>query len=77
MCSWGATVMVRCKIDADLSCEGKDVWRDLEIDSCIAPIVRALQVGGIDMRGSCCGHGRGDGSILLLDGRELIVRKAP
>ncbi len=44
-----------------------------KIDGCIAPIVKALQRGGIDMRASCCGHGKGRGSIHLQDGRTLLI----
>lgn len=75
MCQHGDTVTLRLKTKALLSHTGQDYWRDWEIDRCIAPVVKALQDGGIDMLGSCCGHGRGDGEILLADGRELVVRK--
>jgi len=64
------------KIPADLSCTGRERWRKVKIDSCIAPIVRALQKSGIDMRGSCCGHGKREGQISLHDGRELLVLDA-
>ncbi|MCK4760213.1 MAG: hypothetical protein KAT69_09185 [Candidatus Aminicenantes bacterium] len=45
----------------------------VKIDKCIAPIVEALQKGGIDMRGSCCGHGKGPGRIDLQDGRTIQI----
>ena len=45
-----------------------------KIDRCIASIVRALEAAGINMRASCCGHGKGDGKIILQDGRELIIQ---
>jgi hypothetical protein len=63
---------VRVKISADLSSTGKEKWKDCHIDTCIAPLVKALQKGGINMRGSCCGHNRGLGEIRLQDGRVLI-----
>lgn len=44
------------------------------IDSCIAPIVAALNAGGIPTIGSCCGHGKSDGDILLADGRMLVIK---
>ena len=66
-------VLVRVKIPADLSSTGKIKWRECSIDACIAPIVKALQEGGIDMRGSCCGHGEHEGDIHLQDGRTLII----
>jgi len=64
---------VRVRIPADLACEGVEKWKDAQIDSCIAGLVEALQAGGVDMRGSCCGHGVGRGSIDLHDGRRLLV----
>lgn len=73
MCKWGTTTTLRLKTMASLSHTGEDYWRDWEIDSCIAPIVKALQDAGIDMLGSCCGHGNGNGSIVLADGRELRI----
>jgi hypothetical protein len=73
MCEWGDTVRVRVRIPADLSCSGRAHWKRAQIDRCIAPLVKALQEGGIDMRGSCCGHGRGEGYIGLQDGRLLRI----
>lgn len=66
------TEMVFVKIPADLSCDGEEHWKHCKVDKCIVDIVRALQVGGIDMRSSCCGHGEYDGSIQLQDGRTLM-----
>lgn len=73
MCEQGAYKLVGVKIPADLSFNGKGHWKEAKIDACIAPIVEALQKGGIDMRGSCCGHGKGTGEIELQDGRTLII----
>lgn len=73
MCEPGDTVPVNVKIPADLSCTGKVHWRRAKIDRCIAPLVAALQRGGIDMRGSCCGHGEATGRIDLQDGRVLVM----
>ncbi len=75
MCEWGDLEMVRVKIPADLAATGEATWKDVGIDSCIAPIVEALQAAGIDMRGSCCGHYRGPGEIELQDGRRLRVER--
>ena len=75
MCDWGQYKEVHVKIPADLSCTGKTYWRKKKIDKCIAPIIKALQEGGIDTRGACCGHGKVDGSILLQDGRTLVIKK--
>lgn len=73
MCKQGDTVLVNVKIPADLSCKGKAFWKKVKIDRCIAPIVKALQEGGIDMRGSCCGHGKFPGTVHLQDGRLLLI----
>lgn len=73
MCRWGTETIVRVKIPADLSHTGQAYWKNCGVDACIADLVRALQEGGIDMRGSCCGHGREPGRIDLADGRTLII----
>lgn len=73
MCEWGNNRKVMVKVPADLSATGKTAWKRKLIDACIADIVEALQRGGIDMRGSCCGHGRSEGNILLQDGRVLLI----
>lgn len=44
------------------------------IDFCIADIVEALNVAGISTEASCCGHGIGNGSVILKDGRVLFVK---
>jgi len=73
MCKWGTWEKVKVKIPADLSSTGKEKWKEVNIDKCIAPLIRALQEGGIDMRGSCCGHGKDFGMIHLQDGRVLVI----
>jgi len=47
--------------------------REVDIDKCIAPIIKALNEGGILTKSSCCGHG-GDGYILLQDGRGFLLK---
>ena len=76
MCEWGTEVAVYVRIPADLSSTGKASWKIVGIDACIAPLVEALQNGGINMRGSCCGHGKGPGEIVLDDGRTLRIESA-
>lgn len=73
MCKWGTTTDVEVTISADLSHTGKEFVKLAKIDSCIAQIVKALEQGGIRMRASCCGHGKGPGSITLEDGRVLLI----
>lgn len=75
MCQWGTTKLVNLKIPSDLSHTGEPYWREVGIDSCIADLVEALQLAGIDMRGSCCGHGVNQGRIDLQDGRILFIAK--
>ncbi len=45
------------------------------IDSCIAPIIQALNTAGIETVASCCGHGWNIGSIALKGGKELLITK--
>ncbi len=47
--------------------------KERRIDSCIVPIVRALNDGGVDTIASCCGHFNQWGTIILRDGRELLI----
>ena len=75
MCKWGTHTKVKVKIPADLSSTGKIKWKEMNIDSCIAPIVEALQKAGIDMRGSCCGHRNMNGFIDLQNGRSLVIKR--
>ena len=51
--------------------------RRQDIDLCIADIVAALNAANIRTMGSCCGHGKMDGSILLEDGRHLRIEWRP
>lgn len=74
MCKKGNNEVIKLRIPADLSSTGMAYMKWVKIDRCIAGIVEALQKGGIDMRGSCCGHGECDGSIFLQDGRRLIIK---
>lgn len=73
MCEWGDCVAVRVRVAADLSCTGRSKWKRMQIDRCIAPLVQALQQGGVNMLGSCCGHGKREGYIHLDDGRCLLI----
>ncbi len=44
-------------------------------DPCLAPLVKALNDGGIRTTSSCCGHtdGNGVGAISIADGRWLVI----
>ena len=65
MCDLGDEVMLYVPVPAHLSHDGK--FR------CIAPIVEALNRASIYTAGCCCGHGQGDGTIFLHDGRTLRI----
>jgi hypothetical protein len=69
MCKWGTTTLVHIPT---ASYRG-EVGRERGVDSCIAPIVKALNDAGIGTVASCCGHGRPPGTIALVDGRELLI----
>ena len=73
MCNWGDSVSVEVLIPKDLSSSGSEKWVHKPIDRCISNIVSALQNAGINMRSSCCGHGKGPGEILFQDGRRLVI----
>jgi len=75
MCEWGNDVILLVPIPANLSYTGKFRWDYKGIDSCIAPIVKALNDAGIYTASCCCGHGKADGIILLHDGRTIIIQK--
>lgn len=68
-----ACVVLSLTVPATLSHSGEARVKDCGIDSCIAPIVKALNDGGVPTIACCCGHGKLPGSIVLADGRELIV----
>jgi len=66
MCEWGNTIRVKLFKKRKGSCYAL-------VDSCIAPIVQALNDAGIETIASCCGHYKINGSIVLLDDRELVI----
>ena len=73
MCEWGTSVQMEVTVPAHLSHTGEARRKVVDVDACIAPVVKALNHGGIYTVASCCGHGKGPGSIILGDGRELFV----
>jgi len=76
MCEWGNHSKCFVNIPAEDSYTGQARWKYVGIDSCIAPIVNALNSSGILTRGSCCGHEKADSGILLQDGREILIISA-
>ncbi|MEN6462797.1 MAG: hypothetical protein ABFC94_15690 [Syntrophomonas sp.] len=73
MCEHGNEIMLDLTIPAYLSHTGRGFIKSCGIDACIAPIVKALNDGGIYTITSCCGHGKEPGSILLADGYEILI----
>lgn len=73
MCEWGTTEVMELTIPAHLSHTGIERRKLVDIDSCIVPVVAALNQGGVATVASCCGHGKRPGSIVLADGREIII----
>ncbi len=73
MCKWGSSVLLNVPIPAHLSHTREFRWAMKSIDSCIAPIIQALNAGGVYTSGCCCGHTGTHGTISLHDGRELFV----
>jgi hypothetical protein len=73
MCKWGNTTLVPVFIPARLSRTGKDAAKLADIDTCIAPLVRALNAVGLITVASCCGHGKQPGSIIFSDDSEIRI----
>jgi hypothetical protein len=73
MCKWGNTKPVNVLIPADLSHTNRARWAVKGIDRCISDLVEGLQAAGVNMRSSCCGHGKGPGSIELANGTSIAI----
>jgi len=56
MCKWGTDTYVNVIIPEFLSWTEKERGHMVKIDSCIAPVVDALNREGILTFASCCGH---------------------
>lgn len=67
MCDRGDTVEVRVHHVGEIRLGIVDV------DRCMAPIIKALNEGGIATEGCCCGHGKTTGHISLSDERILGI----
>lgn len=49
--------------------------KKVEIDACIAKLVKVLNDNGFETESACCGHGGRPGHIRLTSGMELMVVK--
>jgi hypothetical protein len=43
------------------------------VDACLAPFLQALNDGGLQTIASCCAHGQSPATVILADGRELLL----
>lgn len=74
-CRCHKTNIVRVFILPALSHKKIGYWKDVAVDRCLVPIVRILQNAGINMRGSCCGHGTNPGIIVLESGHNIKLER--
>ena len=75
MCKWGSYVYMELIIPPKLSCTGEAHKKIVQIDACIAPLVKTLNNAGFVTISCCCGHDKANGSIMLANGMELIIKK--
>lgn len=73
MCEWGNDIYCLVLVPADLSHSERPYWKLIGIDSCLAPMVNALNRAGIYTASCCCGHGKQLGHLWLQDGRKFII----
>jgi len=74
MCKKGNHVEMKVRVDIN---GGVIIFRQQPIDSCIAPLVKALNDAGIYTASCCCGHGEELGHIWLHDARVLVIMPSP
>ncbi len=48
-------------------------WRPQAIDKCIAPLVKAMNDGGLVTLSACCGHNKELGHVWLENGSVLVI----
>lgn len=75
MCSWNNTAPLHVKAHKNWVRHISDGRKLIEVDSCLADIIYALNEAGIHTEACCCGHGKRPGNIILSDGRELVIAK--
>ena len=57
MCKWGTNTPLEVTIPSHLSSTGAAKRKIVDVDSCVAPLVKALNDAGVSTIASCCGHG--------------------
>jgi hypothetical protein len=73
MCGWGTSEPVEVTVPASISRTGAERRKVVDVDACLAPLVKTLNDAGYVTVASCCGHGKRPGDIILADGRELHI----
>jgi hypothetical protein len=61
---------------AHITYNGKARFTLAKIDSCIAPLIQRLNAAGVFTTNCCCGHGKGEGCIILQDDSRLYVQQS-
>ena len=67
MCEYGSDSPVRLN---DRSFAG---GKTVRVDSCIAPVIQAIQDAGLRTSSCCCGHGRGASLIVWEEDAEAAA----
>jgi len=68
---------IRADVKTAIATERQLPYKQEEIDAEVLALVNALNFGGIPTIGSCSGHGKEHGYIILEDERTLIILPAP
>jgi len=73
MCNYGTTKDVRVHIPSNLSHTGEARWDTKPVDACIADLVDDLNKAGVITLSSCCGHGKSEAEVSLLNDSEKTL----
>jgi len=69
MCKYGS--------DSPVKLNDRSFWggkKTVRVDSCIAPVIQAIQDAGLRTSSCCCGHGRGASLIVWEDDAEAAAK---
>lgn len=73
MCKWGNSVLIKLAYPMHNSKR-----TEIGVDSCIASLMQELNNHGVHTLGCCCGHGKAEGSITIVqDGKKIELKLAP
>ena len=73
MCEHGTITLTNVHVDASIAHEGRDIFKPMPIDSCIADMIAKLDANGLRMLATCCGHGTLPALITLADGSSISI----